>query len=224
MKLQSFRVTVSVKGDLSKEAETKILTYLRKKTLYAFVVAEHGGSAKRHLHAAVVMKEAMEGNDLVGYIWKLVQPVHPDSIRKYAVKKNAMVNHDWYDEYLRKETGVEVLYDKYDRDAVAGFFPTDAEQQLLMDHVVADTNDKPADPYFDRLEKEWTEYDPHESDYESAARFLNYIMFVARTERCISDTRRFNQIAWTLYKYRNKRLDVDVDTKNYGNQMTGNCC
>ena len=221
MKFCTFRITISVPGDLDTECSDRIVNWCRKQCRHAYVVCEQGASAKRHLHAAICLKTPAEGNNVIGYLWKIVQDHHPKAIRKFAMNKHVMYDHSWYDEYLRKEDHCEVLYAKYDRDEVTSYFPADAEQEILRTHVLEGTNDKPADPYMDRLEREWIEYDPHDAEYESAGRFLNYIMFVARTERCISDNRRFNQVAWTLYKYRNRRLQVDADFVNYGQTMTG---
>ena len=221
MKVSALRITVSVPGDLSEVCSRAIVQWAQKKCLYAHIVCETGANAKRHLHAAVVLKVPAEGNNVVGYLWKIVQQYHPTAIRRVAMNKHVMYDHAWYDEYLTKEKHVEVLYSQYDRQEVSRHFPTIAQQEELMSHVLEGTTDKPADPYMERLEREWIEYEPNDSEYTDACRFLNYIMFVARTERCISDDRRFNQVAWTLYKYRNKRLEVDAESINYGNRMTG---
>lgn len=221
MKFATFRVTVSVPGDLDKECESKLVTYFKKKARYAYVVIEHGANVKRHMHAAVCMKEAMEGNNLIGYMWKIVHEYHPSAIRKVAMNKHVMVDHQWYDDYLKKESGVEVLFNNYDRDAIDDYFPTEEEQEALMAHVTEGTTDKPVDAYYSRMEERWIAKFPDDSSWESSVRFLKDAMFVSRTERCISDTRRFNQVAWTLFCYRNKRVELDEVDKEYVRTQAG---
>lgn len=222
MKFVTFRVTVSVPGDLSKECETKIVSYFKKKALYAYVVIEYGASVKRHLHAAVCMKEPMEGNNLIGYMWKIVKEHHPSANRKYAMNKHVMVDNAWYNDYLKKEVGVEVIYDNYDKDAIEEHFPTEEEQEALMAHVTEGTTDKPVDGYYSRMEEKWIAFSPDDHSWESAIRFLQDAMFVTRTERVISDTRRFNQVAWSLFCYRTKRVSLDEVHRQYMyNQIGG---
>lgn len=225
MKLHTFRVTISVPTDVSDSTVQAVKTYVAKKCHYAYIVCERGTTGKRHLHALVCLKSPMEGNDLIGNFWKhYVQPFHSDAIRKHAMNIHVQYDHTWYDEYLNKEQQKEVIWDDYDRDEVAKFFPTDEEQERLMQAVVTGRSDNGVgDPYIDRLVNQWTEYDPSGSDYEDAGRYINYRMYVARDITCIRDVRRLSQLCWTMYCYRNKRVDNSTEFIRLGNQMTGNC-
>lgn len=223
MKLRTFRITLSPKESIDHNCEVAIINYIQKKASFYHVVAEYGTSGKRHLHAAVCWKVPSEANDITGYMWDIVKKYHPTSLRKVAVNKHAMVDHAWYDSYLVKEKDVVVLATKYDRDRVAECFPSESEQEALMNHVVEGTTEKVADPRMARLCKEWTDYAPNASTYEDAGRFLNYIMYAAKTEPVILDHRRVCQLGWSLYKYRNSIIDVEAEYVRYGNQLTGNC-
>lgn len=221
MKFKTFRFTVSVPGDLDRECESKIVSYIQKKSKHAYVVAEYGANIKRHLHAAVCWGVESEGDAIAGYMWKIVKEYHPNAIRKVAVNKHVMVDHQWYDQYLLKEEAKEVLLDTYDKDEVDEHFPTEEQQEALMEHVTEGTNDKPVDGYFSRMEEKWIAHSPDDSSWESSVRFLKHSMFVSRTERCIADTRRFNQVAWTLFCYRNKRVELDDVDKSYVRDQAG---
>ena len=224
MKLNCFIVTVSTKDDVSAAVSEALVRYIQKKCYYAYAVAERDSKGVRHLHAAITMKVSTEKNDLVGYFWKLVQPHHPDSIRKYAIDVHAQHDHRWYDEYLKKQVDVEVLYDKYDAVEVAKFFPTDGQQEELMQAVVTGRSaGSVGDKYIDDLVKQWTEYDPTGSDYEDAGKFINYRMYVARDMTCIRDVRRLSQLCWTMFCYRTHRIENSTEFIRLGNQMTGNC-
>lgn len=228
MKLFTWRLTVSVKGDLLKECEKKVLAYLTKRCRFVYAVAERGSSNRRHMHAAICFKQEIDRHHLIGYIWKMVQEYHADSLRRHAVNLHAMYDNTWHSEYLQKENDCEVLYNNYDPEKIAEYFPTQSEQEELMLHVVDGTDDRVADPYIDKLVNQWTEHDPNERvervTYERACRYLKYCMFDARTMRCISDNRRFCQLAWTMFQYRTRRTEIDVAELNYGNIQTGNGC
>lgn len=221
MKLNTFRLTISVPGDLDDEVVKRVVSYCEKKCHYAYVVVEHGANVRRHLHAAVCLKVPMEGNNLLGYMWKIVQAHHPDALRRRAVNKHVMYDHAWYDEYLRKESDVEVHYAKYDKDGVAAYFPSEEAQTELMSVVEGAEPARIADKYYDRLEREWIEYSPDGSTFRNAVEFLNHIMFVARTERCIADTRRFSQVAYCLFRYRNKIANADAGSLRWYTDCTG---
>lgn len=220
MKVLTLRITISTKDHIKDGAVNRIKQWALKKCKHAYIVVEPSPTGRRHLHAAVCLKAPAEGNDVVGYLWKIVKEYHPDAVRKVAMNKHVMYDHKWYDEYLRKEGSVEVVLDSYNKDEVARCFPTAEEQQQLMDHVVEATTDAPKDPYYDQLCRDWTEYDEDDTSYESAVKYLKYAMFAARTIRVISDQRRVCQTAWALWHYRNRRIEVDAGDKAYCNALT----
>lgn len=224
MKIHTFRVTISVPTDISDATVAHVKTYCIKKCHYAYIVCERGSSGKRHLHALICLKTPQEGNDLLGNWWKnYVQPHHTDAIRKHAMNVHVQYDHVWYDEYLNKEKQKELIYEQYVKDDVAKFFPTEEEQESLMQAVATGRSvDGVGDPYIDRMVKEWTEYDPSGSSYEDAGRYINYRMYVARDITCIRDVRRLSQLCWTMYCYRNKRVDNSTEFIRLGNQMVGN--
>lgn len=223
MKLSTFRLTVSVPDHISDTVISRIASWCSKKCVYYHVVTEYGTSGKKHLHAAVVLKVPAEGNNVLGYLWKIVQDCHPTAVRRHAMNKHVMYDHVWYDEYLRKESGVTVVASKYDRDEVAKYWPTSEEQDALMNHVVDATTDEDKDKFFGALERAWLEYnsDPTECTFLNAVTFLKYRMNVERTMNVISDPRRMNQIAWALYQYRGKIIAPDVVNTRYQHIMDG---
>lgn len=223
MKLSTFRITVSVPDHLCDTAISRIATWVSKKCVYYHVVTEHGTSGKKHLHAAIVLKTPAEGNNVLGYWWKIVQEFHPTAIRRYAMDKKVMYDHVWYDDYLRKEDAVVVVASKYTRDEVAKYFPSETEQESLMNHVVEGTSDDDKDKYFGALERTWIEYNPNveEVTFLNAVSFLKYRMNVERTMNVISDPRRLNQTAWALYQYRARIITPDVINTRYQGIMEG---
>lgn len=222
MKLSAFRITISTKDDVKDAVVNRVKAWALKKCLYGYIVVEHAPGGRKHLHAAVCLRTPAEGNDVIGYLWTIVREYHPDAIRRVAMNKHVMYDHGWYDEYLKKDQNVQVIWDNYPKDEVAKFFPTEQEQEQLMSRVVESSTDAPKDPRYARLCREWTEYEPVDVSYEAAVRFLKYVMFAAKTETVISDHRRMCQTAWALWHYRSGRIEVDSGDRAYCNQLTAN--
>jgi len=131
-------------------------------------------------------------------------------------------NHDWYNEYLRKDSDTSILWDKYEIEEYNKYFPTLQQQEEL---VAASASKKSLtadakDPRFAALEARWEEYST-EVTYESAVKFLKYTMNVERSIQVIVDPRRLCQTAWALYEYRGRIVEPCVDQINFGQRMSG---
>lgn len=225
MKISTFLITISVPGDISDNSVNSILAYCKKKCRYSYLVCERGTTCKRHLHVLMCMKVACEKNDMLTYLWtSIVQRDHADAKKSVAMNCHVQYDHNWYDTYLLKEEERELIYDNYDRDEVGKWFPTEGEQEQLMQAVATGRSvGSVADSYIDKLVAAWVEYDGIGSDYEDAGRYINYRMYVARDMTCIRDVRRLSQLCWTMFCYRTHRIENSTEFVRLGNQMTGNC-
>lgn len=216
MKLRSFRITVSVPGDISTSVVDKICGYLDKKMKYAYVVLENGDSGKLHLHACIVTMLPTAKGSIVGHIWKnLVKPVHTDAIRSFAVKGNAMVDHAWYDEYLQKENTKQVVLNRYERDEVTKFFPTEEEQKILMEHVLRGTNDR-TNRYI-KLAHEWEDAKPDGGNLLCCHHYLAKRMYGIEADLDpITDPVKMRQFVVAVWKCRyNDYAPNDSDKAYY---------
>lgn len=218
---RTFLLTVSPREDVTLECQNSIIKYVREQCLFGYVVTENGRSGKLHLHAVMVFDSHREKKKLQENINNRVvkRNGHPDAKNGIATYVQVCPGHKWYDEYLRKEGTCNVLYDRYNREEVTQYFPTEAVQEFLQTHT---RSSSVADKYMDELERKWIDRFPDDSSYECAIEFIKYRMFVQRDMICIRDKRKRCELAWTLYEYRNQIVTADVEERNYGNRMTGN--
>jgi len=201
---KSFLLTVSVKGDLSVESEDKIVKYLRTQTLMHHVVIEHGESDKRHLHACFIFKETRLKHKVQNNVWeRFVKPFHSDSIGKFAVKVQVCPGNKWYEEYLCKETDVQILSTNWDPLEAINYFPTQQVQEALQSKSKMASV---AAPHIESRVLEWTISD-FENSPDGALRFLNHCMYVHKNMIPISDPRKITEKALMFYKYRNGVTD-----------------
>lgn len=222
MKFYTWCITVSTVEDIDEVVCDNIVSYLKKKCRYGYVVREM--AKKWHLHATVCFKDRIEKKHFEETIWDKVKHAHPTSIKKIALKSNVCYNHKWYDAYLRKDEETKVLWEAVDREDFVKFFPTQEEQDELSE---AKSKGKPVfgdakDPYYTKLEAGWIEYTTDDS-YESAYSYLQYAMNVERSMTVISDVRRLCQMALALHRFRTHAIDCPPDAKRFYNQHYGLC-
>lgn len=200
LETKSFLLTVSVKGDLSVESEEKIVSYLRKQTLMHHAVIEHGESNKRHLHACMIFKESRDKAKIQNNVWeRFVKPFHGDSIGKFAVKVQVCPGNDWYNTYLKKESGVQELSSTWDPTEAQTYFPTPEVQEALQCKARQLTV---AAPHVEKDVANWISSE-FENTPEGALQFLHHCYYVSKTKIPNSDQRKTTQIAFMYYRYRN---------------------
>lgn len=220
MKLFTWLITVSTKEDLDRSSADEIVSYLKKKCRYGYVVLEF--SSKWHLHAAVCFKGPIEKKHFEETIWSKVERTHPTSIKRVALKSTVQYNHGWIDEYLQKDVQKVILWHSYDPEEYAKYFPTQEEQDDLR-HALearAPVATEAKDPRFARLEQGWIEYSSTVT-YIDALKYLEYSMYQERSMPVITDQRRLHQTAWCLYKYRSRDLNPSVEAVRFGHLMDG---
>ena len=206
MQHHTFLLTISTKDDVSEETTKLLLKYLSKNFDHVYGVAEHGNTGKRHLHFCMCSMRARQSSSLHDDIWKRhVRPYHKDSIGHKAVLVTVMYNHEWYNEYLKKESDVEVLLDSYDPDVVTQYFPTQEEQEKL----IQTKGKRIADSYVHGLSVQYKDECPDCSP-GSALDYLRTRMFVQKDMAVILDERRLRQLALALYRYRSCDITLDA--------------
>jgi len=217
-RITTFNITLSPISDVTDETIKQFKCYL-KKQLYAYGVSEIGTNGKKHLHAVFVTKMPQEKRNIQSYWAKIMMRDYPGSQGRYACVVVTVYDHKWYDDYLRK--GGEVIIDNYDRDAVSGYFPTESEQAGLIGAKIESLGEAKSS-FFQRLRTDWVLAYENDSSYESAVRFLKQQMYIEESISIIADKRRFCQIAFALYEYRNGIVEPNVEERNYAARMTGN--
>jgi len=201
---KSFLLTVSVKGDLSIESEEGIVKYVRKNTLMHHVVIEHGSSGKRHLHACLIFKESRLKHKVEGNLHdRFVKPFHADSPQRFATKVQVCPGNDWYNEYLKKETDVQVLSTNWDPVAAVDHFPTQQVQEALQ---AKSKMASVSSPHIENRVAEWIA-SSFENSPEGSLMFLKHCMFVVKDMVPISDPRKLTEKAFMHYQYRNGIVD-----------------
>lgn len=210
-----YRVTLSPKGDISDALVSWFAKTYRKMNKY--VVCERGKNGQRHLHALIQFPERVHKRNFQCTLQRNLKKFHPDSIGKYAVVVNACYNMEWYEEYLRKEEGVEdVDTDDFDDEQFRSALPDQATQEILQNA----TGRRPVGSYWLDHERRWCEYEPYDPSYESACRYFQWRMFDKRDMEPISDRRRLAQNAYTLHCYRNHAITVDEGLREYYRKQT----
>lgn len=223
MKFYTWLITISTKEDLEPVVSDGILTYLKKKCRYGYVVLEHASATLRlHMHACVCFKNPIEKKHFTDTIWQHVKPRHPSAIKTVAVKATVQYNDQWYREYLQKDLCKSVLW-QHIGDDYPKFYPTQEEQEQL---IAAKALGKQAlgeakDPWFAKHEVLWEEHSPDDASYESAVLYLRYCMHDARTMPLMKDRRRLRDTAMSLHEYRTRFVGITTADRNYYFQETG---
>jgi len=199
---------VSVPGDISDDCVKRLVAHIRRSTIHAYAVTEHGATDRRHFHAVMIYKDPMISRKIRENIWdRIVKPQHPDAKGSIAVKVQVCPGHDWYDTYLQKEREVEVHLDTYDRDKITDFFPTIAVQEALQTKAAIS---KQAAPHVTRDVDLWSTSD-FENTPEGSLSYLKHRMYVLRDMVPIADKRKLCQKAFMYYEYRNGIVEPTTD-------------
>lgn len=216
---QTFLLTISPKEPVTTECQNAVVNYARINCVYAYVVVETGRSGKLHLHAVLIYDSHKERKKLQENITnRLVRKNgHPEAKNGLAVKVQVCPGHKWYDEYLRKESGVVVRYDNYDRDAVTAYFPTEAVQEFLQTHV---RSSGAVDKHMAEHKRRWIEFSA-DGSYESAIKYLKTRMYVLEDMVIIQDKRRLCQLAYALHEYRNQLVEPNAEELSHCSKMVG---
>lgn len=218
IKVHTFKITVSVKGNISDQCVRSVCKALRK-FRQIYVVCEQGAAGThRHLHALVQSETPREKRNIQTVIAKVVKACHPDSNGK-AVKVNTCYDTEWYDEYLRKEDGVENIdTDNFDIDLFRDALPDQATQDALQAAEGQCVNRNILVTH----EERWIQYAPDDRSFNSAIRYLKWRQNVQRDMQPIIDTRRFRQLAYALTNFRNHLIEPDHgDLRHYQQESQG---
>ena len=218
LRITTFLITLSPNADVTDDTVKQFKAYM-KKMLYAYAVTEVGTNGKKHIHAAFVTKMPQEKRNIQSYWAKILMRDYPGSQGRYACVVTTMINNKWHEEYLRK--GGEVIIDNYPPDVVSTYFPSEGEQARLIGAKIEQLGEAKSS-FFGRLRADWILADENDSSYESSVRFLKQQMYIEESISIIADKRRFCQIAFALYEYRNGIVEPNAEERNYASRMTGN--
>lgn len=210
---KTFQITISPKGDVTEKCVEVLLKWVKKTSLSSYVVAERGSNGQRHLHMAVAFEDSRSKRCLQEDLWKKVKKFHGDSIGRIAVVVTVSYDHRWYDEYLRKEAGVELLHDNYDRTVITDLFPSPEVQQLLVESK----GKKVCDTYVYEHCVLWEATDLPVS-VSGALRYLRERMFKEKTMMVMLDERRIRQLAIAIFRYRTGNCDQTMEDDEWLNR------
>jgi len=165
-----------------------------------YIVIETGEHNRRHLHALLIFKDPRDPRKLKDNVWnRFVKKRHEDSIARYAVKVQVCPGNKWFDEYLQKETGREVISNTWDSEAALDYFPSLEIQSAL----VAKSDLKGvACPWIDIHITAWTA-STYENTQVGSLMFLKHRMFITRDMVPIACKRKLTEKALLYWEYRN---------------------
>lgn len=217
LKCKTFKLTISVKGDISDACVKQVLKCLRK-FKQKFVVLERGNSNRLHLHALLHSDEPRHKRNIQTVVAKIVKRCHPDSNSR-AVMVNVCSDTEWYDEYLRKESDhVDVDTANFD----IGQFRNDLPDETTQNALQAAQGQRPNHNVLLAHEERWIKYAPDDRSYVSAIKYLKWRQNVVRDMQPIIDLRRFRQLAYCLCDFRNKNIEPDAgDHAFYNKEFAG---
>lgn len=220
IKLKSWKVTISTKGDIPQDVVESFYRYVFRNAHIEmhYTVIERGETGRKHLHSLLCFSVGYDQAYLQNYFWRhCVKPfVDETHIGKIAVRVDINSNDTWINEYLRKEDGVEIITNEYDADRESEFYPTEREQQTLQTFVNASDA---ADPFYAEhsgLYAIWLRDRVRYGDLETvsttslAQSYFYNRMYVQKNMRIIRDKRALWAMSECLHRY----LAMD-DTLNF---------
>lgn len=215
IKLRGFKLTVSVKGDLSPVTIEKITKWARKSTDMHHVVVEKGDNLRDHLHALLCFEQGRLKTSLQDDIYKrFVKPYNEGTIQKFAVRVDVLYDSTWYEEYLRKEEEHRVESTSYDVLKEPCYYPTKEEQALLQDIA---SKPRVVDEFYAKLATDYLDYvklrpNPTRKD---ALEYLYDRMYVTQSMRVVADVRRVRQMSTAIYRFAHKDKTLDFEDRKF---------
>jgi len=130
-KIQAFKITMSFKTDVTKEMQKWTVGYLRKVTLYRYVVTELDKSGKVHLHACCIWNKETRGDNIKETLYKGYLKYQKDqSVKKFCLMLNVLYDDKWYQEYLRKDPNRTILENVWgEPDIIKQYYPSKEVQE-----------------------------------------------------------------------------------------------
>lgn len=218
--LKGFKVTISTKYDVSDTTVSRFTKWAKKATMY-HIVAEHGSSGTKHVHALLCFNEPKVKRVLQDYIWKHHVKDHNDgvNIQKYAVRVDVLYDDKWHSEYLSKECNHEIIASSYDATKESEFYPeSGVKEQLegISAHYARSD-------FWGELATKFKEY--HASRHHfivpdmyaivDVHEFYFRLMFVDRSIAIVSDDRRRRQNVYCLWLLVNKITFPSYEDRKY---------
>jgi len=135
--IQSLKITLSFKTDVTKEMQNWIVGYLRRQTLYRYVVTELDKSGKVHLHACCIWNKETRGDNIKETIWNhgYLKYQKDQSLKMFkrgsgSIMINVMYDDKWYQEYLSKDPNRVVLDNVWgEPDIIRQYYPSKEVQE-----------------------------------------------------------------------------------------------
>lgn len=227
--LKGFKITISTKFDVSEQTIKMFTKWAKKATMY-HIVAEHGATGTKHLHALLCYDEPKIKRNLQDYIWRHHVKGHNEgaNIQKYAVRVDVLYDNRWHAEYLSKEADHEVITSEYDAEKESEYYPESGVKESLEE---LKTHFARSDFWGDLAKKFETWYleqhhfiRPTTFNIEHIHKFYATMMFVDREIAIIADDRRIRQNVYCLWKLVNKITDPGYEDRKYYATHDGPVC
>jgi len=130
--MQAFKITLSFKTNVTKEMQTWLVGYLRKMTMYRYVVTELDKSGKVHLHACCIWNKETRGDHIKETLWNYGYHKYQkdQSNKKFCIMVNVLYDDKWYQEYLSKDPNRTVLDNVWgEPDDIKQYYPSKEVQE-----------------------------------------------------------------------------------------------
>lgn len=231
--LKGFKVTISTKFDVSDLTISKFTKWAKKADMH-HIVAEHGASGTKHIHALLCFKEPKVKRMLADYIWRHHVKLHNEgaNIQKYAVRVDVLYDNKWHDEYLSKESTHEVISSEYDADNESEYYPIPGVKEELEGLTVRNARSNFWDDVISKLKTWWSNRHPERDidtfdwgsfNVEQVHKFYMESMFAGRLPH-VSDDRRRRQNVNYLWMILTNHTDPSYEDRKYYASFHGSVC
>jgi len=199
MKYSALSLTLRPRGGIQEKHIDILMSYVKKKTKYHYVITEKNDEA-RHIHAALFMMDEVTTSSFGQTMKRMFDSLFQEtnSVWKYACTTKPMFNDDFVTTYMEKgDDTVEVsktLPDEEERCTYYKDVPSKAKRDTY------------GDPYYMRLMRLYDQWEDKTGrpDLYEIERFLMISMVKNYTINAIPDDRKFRRTCKMLYMYLRK--------------------
>ncbi len=212
---QMFAITINTSYGVTEEDTAKLLKFFNKQER-AFLITEKTDE-KAHYHGGIMFPKEVLGGNLRNQLLRCF-PNFDDKQKKHAIKIKNWYNMDWYEEYCKKDSGLNRVPNGF-KILMDTFQPQDGEVFPFPDPD--DKKDvRPINAWCAKLEKMIEDDERFERDLgpdyteEMVLRAINTYMYKDRTIDVIFDPRQLQHKVRGLTRYMNKYDGADYQSKN----------
>lgn len=207
-KVKAFALTLRPKDGVTDEHVNTMVTWIRKKCEYYYVITEKTGW-QRHVHAGIFMKKECTRSNVVTMVMRLYPEMDPSEKTVFRNGIKIMYNPDFIRNYMEKGDDTEVIARNLPEKHLESYFPEKPKPK--------EEKAKRVSLMYHELERLWYE----RNDAASAANtkvvrdFLWKLMYDERIWPMIEDDKRKIQVAKNLTRWINRHESCYMELPDY---------